>query len=306
MRTRNRLWLFLLVLVGTVAEVWRTTSVDDLDLRGHPWRDPDELFRIASRTRDVLLELLIRAEGRSPVAYLVLALFVAASFVLRARAHHVATAVPLPWRGAETRARLVWGGALMVAVIPQVPVVPAFALCAVAIELGAGFVARSFSGDRKQMIQLIKAAHSHKGIAVLDIISPCVTFNNHERSTKSYTFAKEHDVPLHELGYVPYYDQVEVDMKDGETREIELHDGSHLRVKKLNTAYDPSDKMAAMAAIHESRAKQELTTGLLYFNPSAPDLNALLNVTDTPLGQLKEKDLNPGPEVLKKICAGMR
>lgn len=136
MRTRNRLWLFLLVLVGTVAEVWRTTSVDDLDLRGHPWRDPDELFRIASRTRDVLLELLIRAEGRSPVAYLVLALFVAASFVLRARAHHVATAVPLPWRGAETRARLVWGGALMVAVIPQVPVVPAFALCAVAVELG--------------------------------------------------------------------------------------------------------------------------------------------------------------------------
>ena len=183
---------------------------------------------------------------------------------------------------------------------------PTIDVCAVAIELGAGFVARSFSGDRKQMIQLIKAAHSHKGIAVLDIISPCVTFNSHEGSTKSYTFAKEHDVPLHELGYVPYYDQVEVDMKDGETREIELHDGSHLRVKKLNTAYDPSDKMAAMAAIHESRAKQELTTGLLYFNPSAPDLNALLNVTDTPLGQLKEKDLNPGPEVLKKICAGMR
>ncbi|NOU27083.1 MAG: hypothetical protein HOO96_04170, partial [Polyangiaceae bacterium] len=136
MRTRNRLLLFLLVLVGALGEVWRTTSFDDLELGGHPWRDPDALFRVASRTRDVVVELLIRAQGRSPVAYLVLVIFVAASFVLRARAHHVATAVPLPWRGAGRRARLVWGGALLVAAIPQVPVVPAFALCAVAIELG--------------------------------------------------------------------------------------------------------------------------------------------------------------------------
>lgn len=183
---------------------------------------------------------------------------------------------------------------------------PTIDCCAVAIELGAGFVARSFSGDRKQMIQLIKAAHSHKGIAVLDIISPCVTFNNHTGSTKSYTFAKEHEVPLHELGYVPYYDEVEADVKEGETKDIELHDGSHLRIKKLESSYDPSDKFAAMKSIHEARQTQTLITGLLYYNASQPDLNGLMNVTDTPLCQLKETDLNPGPEVLKKINMGLR
>ncbi len=183
---------------------------------------------------------------------------------------------------------------------------PTIDCAAVAIELGAGFVARSFSGDRKQMIQLIKAAHSHRGIAVLDIISPCVTFNNHDGSTKSYSFAKEHDIPLHELGYVPYYDQVDVEMKEGETRDIELHDGSHLRIKKLNNDYDPTNKEAAIQAIHAARAKQELVTGLLYYNANQPDLNSLLNLCDTPLGQLKEKDLDPGPEALKKICSGMR
>lgn len=183
---------------------------------------------------------------------------------------------------------------------------PTIDCCAVAIELGATFVGRSFSGDRKQMIQLIKAAHSHRGIAILDIISPCVTFNNHDGSTKSYTFAKEHDVPLHELGYVPYYDQVEVEQKEGSEMDIELHDGSRLKIKKLSTDYDPSNAIGAMQAIHEARASQKLITGLLYHNPTPPDLNGLLNMTDTPLSQLTEKDLDPGPEVLKKICNTMR
>lgn len=183
---------------------------------------------------------------------------------------------------------------------------PTIDCCAIAIELGATFVARSFSGDRKQMISLIKAAHSHKGIALLDIISPCVTFNNHDGSTKSYTFAKEHDVPLHELGYVPYYDQVEVEVKEGQEMDIVLHDGSHLRIKKLGGDYDPKDKLAALKSIHEARDKQQLVTGLLYYNPEPPDLNKLLNMTDTPLCQLTEKDLDPGPEILKKICSTMR
>lgn len=183
---------------------------------------------------------------------------------------------------------------------------PTLDCCAVAIELGATFVARSFSGDRKQLIQLIKAAHSHRGIAILDIISPCVTFNNHDGSTKSYTFTKEHDVPLHELGYIPYYDQVEVDQKEGSELSIELHDGAHLVVKKLSSDYNPLDKMAALKAIHEAREKQTLITGLLYHNPTPPELNSLLNLSDTPLCQLTERDLDPGPEALKKICSGMR
>lgn len=183
---------------------------------------------------------------------------------------------------------------------------PTIDVCALAIELGATFVGRSFSGDRKQMIQLLKAAHSHKGIALLDIISPCVTFNNHVGSTKSYTFVKDHEVPLHELGYVPFYDNVEVDIKDGETKDIELHDGSHLSLKKLGSDYDPTNQIGAMIALHEARAKQELTTGLLYYKKDHPDLNTLLNMVDVPLTQLKEKDLDPGPDALKKIMNGMR
>lgn len=183
---------------------------------------------------------------------------------------------------------------------------PMIDCCAVAIELGATFVARSFSGDRKQMIQLIKAAHSHKGIAVLDIISPCVTFNNHPGSTKSYTFVKEHDIPLHELGYVPSYEQIEVDVKEGQTTEIRLHDGSLLLLKKLGQDYDPTNRSKALLTIHEARAKQEITTGLLYYNSSLPDLNGLLNLVDTPLSELTEKDLDPGPEVLKKLMGQLR
>ncbi len=179
-------------------------------------------------------------------------------------------------------------------------------VCAIAIELGCNFVARSFSGDRKQMIQLMKAAYSHNGTALLDIVSPCVTFNNHEGSTKSYTFAKEHEMPLQELGYVPYYDEVQVEVKEGEETDIELQDGSILRLKKLNKEYDPSCADTALKMIHESRVSQQLLTGLLYYRPNIPDLNQMLNTTDTPLAQLKEKDLDPGPDVLKKIMAGLR
>ena len=178
--------------------------------------------------------------------------------------------------------------------------------CALAIELGATFVARSFSGDRKQMIQLLKAAHSHRGIAILDIISPCVTFNNHPGSTKSYTFAKDHDVPLHELGYVPYYDEIQVDLKEGEIKDIELHDGSHLTLKKLNSEYDPSDKIKVLTILEEAKHKQTLLTGLLFYKADQPDFNAVNNLSDTPLCKLTEKEMDPGPEPLKKINAAMR
>ena len=188
----------------------------------------------------------------------------------------------------------------------QVNPYPVIDCCAVGIELGATFVARSFSGDRKQVIALIKAAYAHKGMAVLDIISPCATFNNHEGSTKSYTFVKEHDIPLHELGFIQTQEEISVEMKDGERKEIELHDGSRLMLRKLDRDYDPTNKIAAMAAISESREKQELIKGLLYYNDKGTDLNTLLNTVDAPLWSLNEKDLDPGAEALKKINASMR
>lgn len=178
---------------------------------------------------------------------------------------------------------------------------PTIDCCAIAIELGASFVARSFSGDRKQVIALIKAAYAHKGIAVLDIISPCVTFNNHEGSTKSYTFVKEHDVVLQELGFVPPQENIEVEMKEGETQEVTLHDGSRLTVKKLGRDYDFTDPVKAIDAIHQARSKQELITGLLYHNPGFVDHSELMNLGDTALRDFKEADLDPGPEVLAKI-----
>lgn len=183
---------------------------------------------------------------------------------------------------------------------------PTIDCCAIAIELGATFVARSFSGDRKQMIALLKAAHSHKGFALLDIISPCVTFNNHVGSTKSYTFCKEHDVPLHELGYVPSFETIEVEVKEGEVKDLELHDGSHLTLKKLGRDYDPTDKIKALVAHEQARRQQQLLTGLLYYSEGAKDLSTLLNVTDTPLAELTEKDLVPGSEALKKINQGLK
>jgi 2-oxoglutarate ferredoxin oxidoreductase subunit beta len=183
---------------------------------------------------------------------------------------------------------------------------PMIDCCGVAIELGATFVARSFSGDRKQMISLIQAAHAHKGLAVLDIISPCVTFNNHPGSTKSYTFVKDHDVPLHELGFVPHYDEIHIDVKEGEVRDIELHDGSHLTLKKLASDFDPTNKVSVLAALEEAKQKQQLLTGLLYYQKDHKDLNTLMNLTDKPLTQLNEKDLDPGPDALKKTMASMR
>jgi len=183
---------------------------------------------------------------------------------------------------------------------------PTIDCCALAIELGATFVARSFSGDRKQVIALLKAAQAHKGIAVLDIISPCVTFNNHEGSTKSYTFVKEHDVPLHELGFVPSFEEIQVEMKEGELKDIELHDGSHLTLKKLATDYDPSNAIGALSVIHEAKEKQQIVTGLLYFNKDQKDHNSVLNMTSRALNTLTEVELDPGPEVLKKINSSLK
>src|SRR5262249_50049461 len=140
--------------------------------------------------------------------------------------------------------------------------------CAIALELGCGFVARSFSGDVKQLRALLKAAFAHRGTAVLDVISPCVTFADHEGSTKSYAYVKEHDAPLHGIDFVPYYEDITVDYEPGTTRDVRMPDGSHIVLKKLDADYDPTRRDLALATIRDSQREQKLVTGLLYVDPT--------------------------------------
>jgi 2-oxoglutarate ferredoxin oxidoreductase subunit beta len=178
--------------------------------------------------------------------------------------------------------------------------------CAMAIELGCGYVARSFSGDAKQLIPLLKGALSHRGTALLDVISPCVTFNNHDSSTKSYPFVKEHDEPIHEVGFVPFYDEIRVEFEPGTTKEVALPDGSRITLKKLEREFDPRDKMEALRLIHESRAKGQLLTGLLYVNPDRPSFVDLLEVDESePLARMPQEKLRPSREALSEIMRSL-
>src|SRR6476646_1954741 len=145
---------------------------------------------------------------------------------------------------------------------------PAIDLCAMAIELGCGYVARSFSGDMKQLVGLLKGALAHRGTALLDVISPCVTFNNHDTSTKSYKWAKDNEIPIHEIGFIPYYEEISVEYDPGTTQEVTLHDGSRIRLKKLREEYDAMDKAKALMLCQESAQKQEFLTGLIYVEPT--------------------------------------
>jgi 2-oxoglutarate/2-oxoacid ferredoxin oxidoreductase subunit beta len=164
-------------------------------------------------------------------------------------------------------------------------------VCGLAIELGATFVARSFSGDGKQLVPLLEAAFAHRGTAVLDVISPCVTFNDHEGSTKSYAYVKEHDFLLHTPDFISRYEEVVVDYEPGTVQDVELHDGSHLLLRKLDEAYDATDAMQAMRVMREGRERSELVTGLLYVKPDAGDLLEREHVAQTPLAHLGEDDL---------------
>src|SRR5688572_2096455 len=162
---------------------------------------------------------------------------------------------------------------------------PAIDICTMAIELGCNFVCRSFAGDPKQLVALLKAALAHRGTALFDIISPCVTFNNHDGSTKSYKYAKEHEDLLHEISFVPFFEQIGVDYKEGETTDVELHDGSHIRLRKTDHTYDPRSKGAALNMLRESQESGEFLTGLIYINEEKPDFISQLNVVGTPLAQ---------------------
>ncbi|MFI5371882.1 MAG: 2-oxoacid:ferredoxin oxidoreductase subunit beta [Candidatus Eisenbacteria bacterium] len=179
-------------------------------------------------------------------------------------------------------------------------------LCAMAIELGCGFVARSFSGDVKQLRPLIKAAFSHHGTAVLDVISPCVTFADHPGSSKSYAAVKEHDAPLHDIEYVPFYEDITVDYDPGTTREVDMPDGSVIYLKKLREDYDPTSREGALDVIHAAQRERRLITGLLYVDPADTTFGEDLDLHDEPLAKLPLERVRPPRSVLDGINEQLR
>jgi 2-oxoglutarate ferredoxin oxidoreductase subunit beta len=169
----------------------------------------------------------------------------------------------------------------------------------------ATFVARSFAGDPRQVKELIKAALSHRGIAVLDIISPCVTFNNTDTSMHSYAWGKEHEVALHELSFVPEREDILVDYEEGDMIDVTMHDGSTVVLKKLEHGYDPTNRSHALSILEEANTKNWLLTGLIYIDTDAPCLLDIFNLTDTALNRLKEHQIRPSRESIDKVNAMM-
>ncbi len=178
--------------------------------------------------------------------------------------------------------------------------------CSLAIELGGSFAARSFSGDMKQLQTILEAAIAHRGTAVLDVISPCVTFNDHEGSTKSYRYSKEHDTPVHELGFVPFFDETLAEVPPGGTRDVRFPDGSLLTFRGVGRDYDPTDRERAVAAIHESYSRKEILTGILYVDPAKPSFGASLGIVEEPLVSVPVERLRPSREALEDVMESMR
>jgi 2-oxoglutarate ferredoxin oxidoreductase subunit beta len=170
-----------------------------------------------------------------------------------------------------------------------------------AVVGNATFVGRSFAGDPKQVKALLMAALSHNGIAVLDIISPCVTFNNTDQSMHSYAWGKDHEVALHELSYVPPREDIEVEYAEGEAIDVTMHDGSSIVLKKLGQDYDPTNRSRAIALLEEANREKLLITGLIYIDTAQPSLIDLYNLTDTPLNRLEENQMRPPSETIEKV-----
>ena len=179
-------------------------------------------------------------------------------------------------------------------------------LVGLALQLGATYVARSFSGDKAQLVPLIKGALDHGGAAFIDIISPCVTFNNHSGSTKSYDYVRQHNEAVSRVDFMTMHSEISVDYPAGWVIDVPQHDGSVLHLRKLHADYDPTDRYAALSYMNAHHARGEIVTGLLYLDPIAPDLHISLNTSDQPLNSLREKDLCPGSKALDKINAGLR
>jgi len=179
-------------------------------------------------------------------------------------------------------------------------------ICMQALTANGGFIARSFAGDPKQVTELIKAALSFEGTAVLDIISPCVTFNNRDESTKSYSWGREHENPLHDVTYIPKQDEIQVEYKAGETTEVKLHDGSSLMLKKIDEEYDPTDRAAASQLLERARENQVLATGLIYVNPDQPSLQNAEQMIERPLSALTAAELRPSEDSLQEVLEGFK
>ncbi len=179
-------------------------------------------------------------------------------------------------------------------------------LAALALQLGASFVARSFSGDKAQLVPLIKAAITHRGAAVIDCISPCVAFNNHEGSTKSFDYVRAHNEAVNALDVFPERETIHADYQPGATIDVAQHDGSVLRFRKLESDYDPGDRIKAMSYLAERKACGEIVTGLLFVDPDARDLHVNLQTVETPLNQLGDSELCPGSAALDRLNASMR
>jgi 2-oxoglutarate ferredoxin oxidoreductase subunit beta len=179
-------------------------------------------------------------------------------------------------------------------------------LVGMALQLGATFVGRSFSGDKDQLVPLIKAALNHKGAAFIDCLSPCVAFNNHDGSTKSFDYIRDHNEALNRLDFISTREEITVDYKPGSVETVTQHDGSRLRLRKIADDYDVHDRIAALTYMQQRAAHGEIVTGLLYVDPEPQDLHAHLNTIDTPLNMMETADLVPGQAVLDKINAGFR
>jgi len=195
------------------------------------------------------------------------------------------------------------GSKLKTGVINDLPPIDT---CAMAIQLGATFVGRSFSGDKKQLLTMLKAAIAHKGTVMLDVISPCVTFNDHEGSTKSYKFLQENDEPINEIGFIPSFEDIEVDYDSGQVYDVEMHDGSKLRLRKLLEDYDPTDKANAVRTLMEAQEKGEILTGVFYIDTQKPTFIDQLSLVDEPLATLPESRVRPPQEALQSLMANLQ
>ena len=179
-------------------------------------------------------------------------------------------------------------------------------LVAMALQLGASFVARSFSGDKTQLVPLIEAAIRHQGASFIDVISPCVAFNNHTGSTKSFDYVREHNEAVNRLDVISERAPIKVDYAPGSVQVVEQHDGTKLALRKLDADYDVHDRLAAQSFLAKHAAKGQVVTGLLYVDPDSEDLHAHLNTVDTPLNSLEADQLCPGSDALEKINASLR
>ncbi len=195
------------------------------------------------------------------------------------------------------------GSKLKTGVINELPPIDT---CAMAIQLGATFVGRSFSGDKKQLLSMLKAAIAHQGTVMLDVISPCVTFNDHEGSTKSYKFLQENDEPINEIGFVASFDEIEVDYDSGEVYDVQMHDGSQLRLRKLLEDYDPTNKANAVRTLMEAHEKDGILTGVFYIETQKPTFIDQLGIVDEPLATLPESVTRPPKQALDSLMANLQ